>query len=117
MDDGPGGGDLSVGIKCLDDVTGDTGQRLSFGCFGEGSAVVGGELAVKQGEAGGDGAEHVLIAVAEGDQFEELFQADVALAFEGLHSRKQFKLGDAYAKFDLCNALLSQQHEGPTLLR
>jgi hypothetical protein len=36
---------------------------------------------------------------------------------DGLHSRKQFKLGDAYAKFDLCNALLSQQHEGPTLLR
>src|ERR1022692_2875400 len=35
----------------------------------------------------------------------------------GLHSREQLKLGNSHAKFDLCDALLSQQYERLALLR
>ena len=91
-DGGASGLDVPVGVERRDNVAGDRRERLPVGRFGERGAVVGRELAIEPGEAGSDGAEHVLIAVAEGDQLEELFKADVALAFERLRVLHLFRL-------------------------
>lgn len=78
------GGDF-VGVEGFEEGAGDFAEGFAAGVWEDfGGDFGGGELAFEAGEARGERAEGVVVAFAEGDGEEDVFEGDGGLFVEGL---------------------------------